>query len=79
MGIHGHGSITKTYKSLKPCKSMCSGCRNDFYNHSDLAPNGCWSFSTAEVVDKVGYASLHATKADTVMRKTLSCWHAVIH
>lgn len=35
-------------------ESMCSGCRNDFYNgHNDLGVKKCWSFDTATRVKKI--------------------------
>ena len=74
---HGYGDITREYKTLKPHKSMCSGCRNEFYNGQN--PYGipqCWSFKDAKVVDKEAYSSIYATKLSKV-KKTLSCYHGV--
>lgn len=35
------------------CKSMCSGCREDFYNgQNSLGVKECWSFKDAEVVKR---------------------------
>jgi hypothetical protein len=78
--IHGCGTITKKYEKLRPTKSMCSGCRDNFYNgHNDLGVEECWCFDTAKVVNKVGYSSIHCENGpDTIMRKTLSCWHATV-
>ena len=76
--IHGSGSITREYKSLKPKREMCRGCYNDFYNgRQNMNCFGCFSFDNAKVVDKVGYGSLRSTSPDTKLVKTLSCWHAV--
>lgn len=77
-GIHGSGVITRLYKTVKPCKKMCKGCYEDFYNYQNAAKGGCWGFSSARVVDKVGYAHIHVSGGpNTIMKKTLSCWHGV--
>lgn len=77
--IHGHGTVVKEYPRLKPCQSMCGGCRDDFYNgHNQLGVTQCWGFKTARVTDKIGYSSIYVPNGpDTIKRKTLSCWHAV--
>lgn len=77
--IHGGGKIVREYTSLKPKKSQCSGCRDNFYNsQGGMDGTGCWSFKSATVVDKVGHSSIYVENGpDTIMRKTLSCWHAV--
>lgn len=78
-GIHGYGQTVRKYKLLKPSKQMCRGCRDDFYNsRNQIGVEECWSFKTAEVVDKVGHTSIHVQNGpDGIMRKTLICWHAV--
>jgi hypothetical protein len=41
----------------KPTKtrSLCSGCRNDFYNGKNpLGVKECWSFTDAKVVKRLG-------------------------
>lgn len=79
--IHGVGTITRTFNHpddgpIVPTKAMCSGCRDDFYNGEGAAE--CWMFKKAVVVNKVGYSNLHVMNGpDTIMQKTLSCWHAV--
>lgn len=76
--IHGYGTITREYKTLKPKREMCRGCYNEFYqDRQNLGCYGCWSFKNAKVVNKIGYGSLRSTSADTKMTKTLSCWHGV--
>jgi len=76
--IHGHGTVTKEYKTLRPQRSMCSGCYDDHYNHVNKDNGGCWAFETAKVVNKVGYTSIHVGYGpDGKMTRTLSCWHAV--
>lgn len=77
--MHGSGTIVKEYPKTKPCKSMCGGCRDDFYNdHNPMGVPECWGFKTARVVDKVGHSTLHVQNGpNTIMQKTLSCWHAV--
>lgn len=73
--IHGIGIITKVLKA-KPCKLMCSGCRDDFYNGHGARE--CWQFKEARVVNKVGHSTLHVCNGpDTIMKATLDCWHAV--
>ena len=32
---------------MKKTKLMCSGCRDDFYNHN--RDGGCWSFARAKI------------------------------
>ena len=32
-------------------KNMCSGCRDDFYNHN--RKDGCWCFASAEIVTRI--------------------------
>lgn len=82
--IHGSGKVTRTFNHpddgpLVPDKSMCRGCTDDFYNdHNPYGVKECWSFKSAVVVNKVGYSSIHcANGPDTLMEKTLNCWHAV--
>lgn len=77
--IHGLGIIVRLYKSLKPKKSMCHGCRDDFYNdHNPYGVKECWGFKNARVVDKVGHSSIHVCGGpDTRIVKTLSCWNSV--
>lgn len=77
--MHGYGSICKTYKTLKPKKSMCKCCRNNFYNHGSNSVSGeCWEFKGAEVVDKIGHSSIYVSYGPNVkMVKTLSCWHSI--
>ena len=78
-GIHGHGVVVRERPSVQPERAMCSGCRDDYYNTAN-APEGCWMFKSAKVVDKVGHATLNVCGGpDTVMRGTLSCWHGVRH
>jgi hypothetical protein len=34
-------------------RKHCVGCRDDFYNRSELAPNGrCWNRATAKVITR---------------------------
>lgn len=73
---HGYGEIIKTYKTLKPKKSMCSGCYCNNYNYSLGGAKECWSFKTAKVVNKSVYRDINSTNKIKV-KKTLSCYHAV--
>lgn len=77
--IHGSGTITREYSSLKPSKAICRGCYENHYNHSGNSTSGeCWGFSTARVVDKVGHTSIYVEGGpDGRMIKTHSCWHSV--
>ena len=80
-GIHGMGTVTRTFnhppsESIAPAKSMCAGCYDNFYNNEGASE--CWSFKSAVVCSKVGYSSIHvANGPDTIMEKTLNCWHGV--
>jgi len=77
-GIHGRGDIVKEHPKTAANKSACAGCYDDDYSHGLGGAAECWSFKSARVVDKVGYSSIYVENGpDTVMRKTLSCWHAV--
>lgn len=78
--IHGRGTVTRDFNHpdeyVAPDKSMCRGCYEDFYNGEGAKE--CWSFKKAVVCNKVGYSSIHcANGPDTIMKNTLSCWHAV--
>ncbi len=77
---HGYGTIDKEHKTLKPKKSMCSGCYCDFYNYRTGLDGAkeCWSFKDAKVVDKTAYPNIHcnASKREKY-KKTLSCYHGV--
>lgn len=77
--IHGRGIVTREYEQIKPDKSMCVGCEEDFYNHQGgMNGTGCWSFKSAKVCNKVGHSSIHvANGPDTIKRKTLTCWRGV--
>ena len=80
MGLyHGYGTVTKEYKTIKPKKSMCSGCRNNFYNgNNEYGVQECWSFKHAKVCDKEAYPSIYATSAERrKYKKTLTCYHSV--
>lgn len=64
----------------KKCKSMCSGCRDDFYNagHNQLGVKGCWSFEKAKVVTryKLGWWTAPTEPGAFTKTETLSCHHA---
>lgn len=81
MGLyHGYGIIVKEYKTLKPTKSKCAGCNDNFYNlgGADGSTTECWSFKDAKVVDKIAYPSIHCNDSQREKyKKTLSCYHAV--
>lgn len=50
---HGYGTVLFEYKTIRPNKSMCSGCYCDFYNHGGIAgqTKECWSFAESKVVE----------------------------
>lgn len=79
--IHGSGTVTRTFNHptdgpIRPTKSMCAGCRDNFYNGEGASE--CWAFKSAVVCNKVGHSSIHvANGPDTIMEKTLNCWHGV--
>lgn len=72
--VVGYGKTIKVYKSLKPKKSMCEGCSDNFYNGGN--PYGikeCWHFKDAKVADAEFYLSMSSVKP-TLIRKILSCY-----
>lgn len=77
--MHGYGTVVRQHKESPDIK-MCNGCRDDFYNRGGRSATGrCWGFDSAKVVDKVGHSTLSVTGGvDTIMKKTLSCWHATV-
>lgn len=55
-------------------KSMCAGCRDNFYNQDNKA--GCWLFANAEVVRKVRVGIWESPPyAKDRAEKCLSCFH----
>ena len=76
--MHGAGTIVAA-RPGNPDKAMCLGCADNHYNQPGNSIDGeCWSFKLAKVCDKVGHSTLNVQNGmDTVMRDTLSCWHAV--
>lgn len=80
MGLyHGVGTIVKEYKTIKPEKYQCSGCRDNFYNgNNEYGVKECWSFKTAKVVDKEAYPNIDCNDSQRKKyKKTLSCYHSV--
>ena len=57
-------------------KSMCAGCRDDYYNTS--SPGGCWCFAKAEVVTryKIGWWTQPLQTGAYEKVETLGCHHA---
>lgn len=53
------------------CKSMCTGCRNDFYNIN--REGGCWSYKSAEVVTRAQVGTWQNPPYRWRPRRTLSC------
>ena len=56
-------------------KSMCCGCREDYYNHNQ--PDGCWLYKTAKIVQRVFVGTWEPPPYTWNPRKTLSCWNSV--
>ena len=65
--------ITKEFKTVKPKKSMCLGCRNNMYNSEYYG--GCASFKNAKVGILQGFSSPYENKRNCKMR-TLTCYHS---
>lgn len=58
-------------------KSLCKGCRDDFYNQPGNAPGGCcYSLSTAQVVERTRVGWWQNPPYTWSPQKTLSCHHA---
>lgn len=77
---HGYGTVTKEYKTIKPSKSMCAGCYNNFYNLGGVSGSTkeCWSFQDSKVVDKIAYPNIYCNDSQRKKyKKTLSCYHGV--
>ena len=58
---------------MTKCKAMCSGCRDDFYNHN--REGGCWSYATARVVKRVSVGTWEPPPYRRKPQETLSCHH----
>ena len=59
-------------------KSMCSGCRNNFYNgHNDLGVKECWSFKDAKPVTKwaIGWWTPMDRPENFRKVRVLDCYH----
>jgi hypothetical protein len=55
-------------------KSMCRGCRNDFYNHSQK--DGCWCFNDATIVERIQVGTWEPPPYEkNRAQKVLSCYH----
>jgi len=72
--VIGYGKVKRIYKTLKPKKSMCVGCGDDFYNgHNPYGIRECWHFKKAKVVDAEFYLSSNSVEP-TLIKETLSCY-----
>ena len=60
-------------------KSLCVGCRNDFYNGRGAAE--CWSYKNAKVCTRwrLGWLVTPDTKGAFTKVTTLDCHHAPGH
>jgi hypothetical protein len=55
-------------------KSMCVGCRNDFYNHGTNSTTGeCWMFAKAKVVQATQVGSFQEPPYKWNPQTTLTC------
>lgn len=72
--VIGYGKTTRVYKTLKPTRRMCRGCRDDFYNgQNPYNIKECWNFKDAQVVDAEYYLSVHSVNP-TKIKKVMSCF-----
>lgn len=57
-------------------KSLCAGCRNDFYNGQGAKE--CWSYKTAKVCTRwrIGWWTAPDAKGAFTKVTTLDCHHA---
>jgi len=53
-------------------KTMCSGCRDDYYNHSEK--DGCWMFANAEIVTRVRVGTWEPPPYAKRPKTCLSCY-----
>ena len=68
---------------MKKSRSMCAGCRDDFYNHTDRggyyvhSPSGCWNFEDARVVRrwKLGWWSAPVESGAFTEVEVLDCYN----
>lgn len=58
-------------------KTLCAGCRNDFYNQPGNSTTGeCWSLTSSEVVQKTRVGWWQNPPYDWNPQVTLTCHHA---
>jgi hypothetical protein len=57
-------------------KSMCVGCRDDFYNGKNtLNVKECWNFKSAKIVSRKKVPYTLCPPWDMKPMKVLSCYH----
>lgn len=57
-------------------KSLCAGCRNDYYNgHNERGITECWSFPTATVVRRKLVHINQVPPWTQPAQRMLSCYH----
>lgn len=57
-------------------KSLCSGCRDNFYNQAGNSNTGeCWMLKTARVCEKMIVGIWQNPPYKWLPQKTLSCHH----
>lgn len=64
--------------SGKPCKnkSLCNGCRDDFYNgHNPYGVQECWNYPKAQVVKRLMIPVDMPPPYKFAPRWVLSCYH----
>ena len=54
-------------------KSMCSGCRDNWYNHN--REGGCWCYEGAKVVTRTSVGTWQPPPYKWSPQQTLSCHH----
>jgi hypothetical protein len=59
-------------------KSLCLGCRSDFYNKTPETDGECWSYEKAQVVTRyrIGWWVEPTVPGAHVRVETLHCHHA---
>jgi len=58
-------------------KSMCFGCRDNFYNgNNSIGVKECWLYKTAKVVTRTRVGTWEPPPYKWIPIKILSCYHA---
>ena len=61
---------------MKKCKSLCSGCENNFYNgNNQYGVEKCWSFEKSTVMPRKRVSMSQVPPWKQKPTKMLSCYH----